>query len=240
MAIERPLGAGLALLPLALLMAALGWWQIEKLKEKQALIAGFESAESMTLEQAVESGKRFTRIDATGRFDPRRHILLDNMVLDGRPGVHVFTPFQTFSGTSILVNRGWLPMAVDRRSLPEIWTAAVPVNIRGILAPPPEHRQKLGAPTELSANDWPQLVTYLDLDQAADALEISLPDWVVWLAPDDPAGFEGRDWSPAVMTPERHRAYAIQWFALAVTALVIWLALVLRAMRRNTATGDGA
>ena len=240
MAIENPAPTSLVLLPLALLMAALGWWQIERMQEKQVLIANFEDASTMTLDAALDSESRFARVSATGRFDTERHLLLDNQVLDGKPGVHVFTPFQTFSGTTILVNRGWKPMAADRRSLPEVWTPAVPVGIRGILAPPPEHRQRLGAADEINGDDWPQLVTYLDLDRATDALEISLPDWVLWLALDDPAGFEGRNWSPAVMTPERHRAYAIQWFALSVTALVIWLALVLRAMRRNSATGDGA
>lgn len=240
MVIERPAAASLVLLPLALLLGALGWWQMERMKERQALIEGFDEAPSMTLSRAIESGSRFARISATGRFDTERHILLDNMVLDGRPGVHVFTPFQTFSGTTILVNRGWKPMAADRRSVPEIWTPAVPVGVRGILAPPPQHRQRLGSPDEWASDDWPQLVTYLDLDRAADALGKALPDWVVWLAPEDPAGFEGRDWSPAVMTPDRHRGYAIQWFALALTALVIWGILLFRATRGNAAGDDGA
>lgn len=229
----------LVLLPLGLLLAALGWWQLDRMNEKQALFDDFEGAGTMTLEQALQGEIAFARISATGRFDTRRHILLDNKMHEGRVGVHVFTPFQTFDGTVVLVNRGWKPMAADRRSLPEVWTPAVPVGIRGILAPPPEHRQKLGAPDELSSDDRPQLVTYLDLEEVAETLQLPLPGWVVWLDSDDPAGFEGRDWSPAVTTPARHRAYAVQWFALAVTVVVIWLVLMMRSRRRASSGRDG-
>lgn len=231
MALRRAFAAGLALLPLALAFAALGWWQTERMKEKQTLMRQFQSAEPMSLDRAIEDGARFARISVTGRFDPHRHVLLDNMVLGGKPGVHVFTPFQAFNGTTILVNRGWKPMSADRSSLPDIWTPTVPVGISGILAPPPEHRQRLGAADELNNSDWPQLVTYLDIDNVAGVLQTRLPGWVVWLDAGDENGFEGRDWSPAVTTAERHRAYAIQWFALAVTSLVIWMVLLVRAKR---------
>lgn len=237
---QRTSAASLVLLPLALLMAALGWWQIQRMEAKEALIQEFDDAPNLTLEEALRQENRFARISATGRFDTRRHVLLDNMILDGRAGVHVYTPFTTFSGTTILVNRGWKPMAADRRSLPEIWTPTVPVGIRGMLAPPPEHRQRLGEPDSLTTEGWPQLVTYLDLEAVAGALQEQLPGRIVRLAEDDPAGFEGRDWSPAVMTPERHLAYAVQWFALAVVALAVALALSFRARARSRARGTQA
>jgi surfeit locus 1 family protein len=237
MAMQRTSAASLVLLPLALLMAALGWWQIQRMEAREALIQEFENAPNLTLEEALRQENRFARISATGRFDTRRHVLLDNMVLNGLPGVHVYTPFTTFSGTTILVNRGWKPMAADRRSLPEIWTPTVPVGIRGMLAPPPEHRQKLGEPDNLTTEGWPQLVTYLDLAAVASALQVQLPGRIVRLAEDDPAGFEGGDWSPAVLTPERHLAYAVQWFALAVVALAFALILSYRARARFRARG---
>lgn len=239
MSVWNPLPASLVLLPLALLMAALGWWQVERMNAKQSLIDEFENAAQVTLDDALEQQPNFAQVSATGRFDTRRHVMLDNQVLAGTAGVHVLTPFQTFSGTSILVNRGWKPLPADRSSLPDVWTPVVPLRIRGMLAPPPEHRQKLGEPDELNRDTWPQLVTYLEIPTVADALGTPLPDRVIWLDRDHPAGFEGRDWAPTVMTPGRHRAYAVQWFGLAVAALVIWAILLLRhraAQRGSRAT----
>lgn len=223
-----PIRASLVLIPLALVMAALGWWQLDRMKAKQSLQSSFNDATELGLDEAVQGDVPFARVSSNGRFDSERHILLDNQVLNGKAGVHVFTPFRTMNGTEILVNRGWKPMAPDRGSLPEIWTPTVPVRISGILAPPPEHRQKLGEPDELTRDDWPQLVTYLDIATASAALDATLPSWVIWLDPEDPNGFDGRDWAPAVMTPERHRAYAVQWFALAATALAILVVLSIR------------
>ena len=41
----------------------------------------------------------------------------------------------------------------------------------------------------------------------------------------DPAPDSGfvRAWTPNVMPPERHRAYAFQWFAFVVVALAIFI-----------------
>jgi cytochrome oxidase assembly protein ShyY1 len=48
------------------------------------------------------------------------------------------------------------------------------------------------------------------------------------------AGFAGRDWQPTTMGPDKHRGYAVQWFALAATAFIAWLVLgSIRAKERN-------
>jgi len=41
----------------------------------------------------------------------------------------------------------------------------------------------------------------------------------------DPGALSYRDWTPAVMPPARHRAYAFQWFTFALAAVVIFLVL---------------
>ena len=230
MHIRKLAWSSVVMLPLAAGMAWLGVWQLDRMDEKRELEREFNSPEVLPLDAALETGRRFAPIRVTGRFDDEKHILLDNKVLRGRAGVHVFTPFQAFSGTTVLVNRGWKPLPADRSALPEIWTPSVPVALTGILAPPPEHRQRLGKDEEMDPGKWPQLVTYLDIDRAASALRMPLADRVVWLSPEHEAGFEGRDWSPAVTEPERHRAYAIQWFALSGTALVLWLVLITRSL----------
>src|SRR5690606_22816052 len=49
-------------------------------------------------------------LSASGRYLADRQFLIDNMILDGRVGYFVITPFQ-FSRDEplLLVNRGWLP-----------------------------------------------------------------------------------------------------------------------------------
>ncbi len=233
MALRNILGLSAIMLSLAAGMFALGFWQLERMGEKEVLISDFEDSESLSLQESLESDQRFIRIHATGRFDDEKHVLLDNQVLNGRAGVHVLTPFTNFSGSTILVNRGWKPIPADRSSLPSVETPTVPVDISGILAPPPEHRQKLGDPDILKPDKWPQLVTYLDIDAVSQAMDKSLIDRVIWLDAADPNGFDGREWSPTTMKPIQHKAYAVQWFGLGIAALAIWLYLILRRKNEN-------
>lgn len=218
----------LALLALTLVFTRLGWWQLERKTEKQLLFERFDNAPVLLIGEALELGEKFARVAAYGRYDPLRHVLLDNKVLDGRAGVHVLTPFILANGTEILVNRGWLPLPPDRRSLPKVKTDDSQRTIKGILNDPPTGGPRIGLPDILEADRWPQMVTYLDIDAISAVLGSSLEPWLLQLDQTDSSGFEGRRWQAAVMTPEIHGAYALQWFSLALASLIIWMTLGIR------------
>ena len=218
----------LVLLALALLFARLGWWQLERKTEKQLLFEQFGNGPLLSIEQALERGEKFARVEAYGRYDPSHHVLLDNKILKGRAGVHVLTPFTLGNGTGILVNRGWLPLPPDRRSLPEVDTDDSMKTISGILNKPSTGGPRIGEPDVLVMDRWPQLITYLDLDSVSAAMDKSLEPWLLQLEPEDESGFEGRQWQAAVMGPEVHGAYALQWFSLAAAAFIIWITLGVR------------
>jgi cytochrome oxidase assembly protein ShyY1 len=228
MRFRPPLPLTLALAALAAAFLYLGLWQLERKAEKEALFAMFETAPELPIGEALAQEREFARIEAQGRYDPRRHLLLDNRVWQGRAGVHVLTPFTLDGGRSLLVNRGWLPLPADRRALPDVPTDARERSLRGRLVRPSAAGPRLGAADVLSTQVWPQLVTYFDPDAAAAAVGEPLLPWVIQLDADDTSGFEDRHWQPAVMKPAIHAGYAVQWLALAATTLVIWIVLGLR------------
>jgi cytochrome oxidase assembly protein ShyY1 len=49
----------------------------------------------------------------------------------------------------------------------------------------------------------------------------------------DPGAADGyvRDWQPPGLAPARHWAYAIQWWAFALTLIVLWIVLAVRRAR---------
>jgi surfeit locus 1 family protein len=218
----------LILIILAALFLRLGLWQLDRKAQKAALFERFDNAPSMGIEAALADGQQFARVEATGRYDPVRHVLLDNKIWNGRAGVHVLTPFTLADGRSLLVNRGWLPLPPDRASLPEVPTDPATRTIHGRLVAPLAAGPRLGQADVLASNRWPQLVTYFDPANISAALGQPLQPWIVQLDAGDADGFGDRQWSPAVMAPSVHGAYAVQWLALSVTALVIWITLGLR------------
>jgi len=227
----------LTLVILAAVFLRLGLWQLERKAEKTALFERFENAPSMSIEEALADGIELARIQAFGRYDAQRHVLLDNRIWQGRAGVHALTPFQLADGRWLLVNRGWLPLSPDRLSLPEVPTDSAARSIRGRLVSPVAGGPKLGAADVLVSDHWPQLITYLDLADVSAALSERLQPWIIQLDADDPSGFADRQWSAAVMEPARHAAYAIQWLALCATALIIWVALGIRRGAQLAAQG---
>ncbi len=225
--------ATVVLLLLAILFTNLGMWQARRSVEKAATQQQFETAKPLLLENAIARESRFARIDVRGQYDTQRHILLDNQVWQGRAGVHVFTPFYTNEGTVILVNRGWLPLSADRQILPEIPTPQQQTVLRGILNIFPVPGRILGPADKLQSDEWPQLVTYLNLADISVALNTPLADWIVQLSASEQAGFDGRDWKPVFLTSGKHKAYSFQWYALAVISIVLWVFNGVRRSGRN-------
>jgi cytochrome oxidase assembly protein ShyY1 len=76
---------------------------------------------------------------------------------------------------------------------------------------------------------WPRLVLYPTAAELQCFYGEPVLAGEVLLAPDLPGGY-GRDWriNPPGFPPARHYAYAAQWFAFALTLLVLYLKLNLK------------
>jgi surfeit locus 1 family protein len=220
--------ATLVLFLLACLFMMLGVWQEQRAHEKASLEQQHQFALSLPLEIAISQDSRFSQVDVSGHYDPHRHILLDNQIWQGRTGVYVFTPFYSIEGSAILVNRGWLPLAADRKTMPEIPTPKHEVELRGMLNTLPVPGRLLGSADQLKPDQWPQLVTYMNLADISESLGISLENWVIQLSKSEPNGFDGRDWKPVFLSSSRHKGYAFQWFALVAACILMWVFLGFR------------
>lgn len=207
---------------LALFLSA-GTWQWQRGAYKDALYADFDAAFARTpLPLAEALGKpelpRFQPVLLAGAWVPDRELLLDNRTHQGVPGVWVYSLFQPQDAPAVYVQRGWFPWR-DRRQLPSI---PLPEDrlLQGLLAPPPAAGLKLG---DDLGQDWPRLVTHLDLTAAQASLGTPLLDSVLLPAGEEP-GFV-REFRPQTLSPDKHRGYAVQWYSFALAAIVLFLVL---------------
>lgn len=226
---------GLGAIAFIALFTALGFWQVGryevKLERWKAFQeAGEQSARTVNSLRRLDSLDPFTPVVLHGRYDLSRQILLDNRVRDGRLGVEVFTPLRLEAGGTVLVNRGWLPMQRDRRQLPRAPGPEGPVSVSGLAASPPSPGLRLGEVQK--PDDWPWLTPYLLMGLVRETLDQPLAGNVVLLDPEAPGGFR-RDWTPGMLSPERHMGYAVQWFALGLTVAAVWLVLTVRRRKRE-------
>ncbi len=207
-------------------------WQLDRAAYKTELLESWVEAEPVKITGSLNEIADHAPIHMIGQFDPLRQIMLDNQVLDTRVGVRVFTPFEIESTSEIvLVNRGWLPF--DRRQ-PEQTRWDTPDQLQtltGRISPPPRVGLQIGSIEPLDPDDWPNLMTYFEIEPIRQVLGAEIVDRVILLDPDHPAHLDGRPWQPVVMGPDRHRAYAFQWFMIALAVFLIWLVLSWRFWR---------
>ncbi len=229
------IGWALCALVLATCFASLGNWQLGRARDKEALTEAVERAyNAVPIALAALSAQRPERplrLVARGRFDATREVLLDNQAESGRAGVRVLTPFRSEGDppAGLLVDRGWLPIDATTRKPARV--AAPPaglVEIRGLLTALPGVGVRMGEASIDPGSSRP-LLNYLDQAALDAAFGPGLVAGLLRLDADLAGGFL-RNYQPvpAAMPPARHRGYAFQWFALAVTVILTWLLLAFR------------
>jgi surfeit locus 1 family protein len=213
----------------------LGMWQLARADEKRVLLEQFAAgANTVRPLSALNEPDlpRYQSITAQGRYDSAHQVLLDNMpAASGKAGFRVLTPFELEQDTWILVDRGWLAMGATRNDLPDIAVSEDERSIAGRLDELPRPGMRLSG-SAVGTDQWPRVLNFPQHADLEQTLGRKLARRIVLLDPQASDGFE-RVWTQRTgFGPERHIAYAVQWFALAATMLIVYLVLNLK--RRPT------
>ncbi|MEX1033959.1 MAG: SURF1 family protein [Cellvibrionaceae bacterium] len=212
----------LAVLLLPILLS-LGVWQLQRAEEKRAIETRYMARQQLSPLTLGEldnvSDQAFLPIRLAGRFDNRHSFLLDNRTREGRPGYEVLTPLLTGDGRWVLVNRGWIKASPIRQDLPVIPPIEARVEISGTVYIPPDEPFLLAEQT-FQTVEWPLVVQAVEIDKFAALLDRALFPQVIRLRQGS-AGALQVGWQPVNTQPQKHVAYAVQWFALAL-GLALW------------------
>lgn len=212
------------------LFLTLGLWQLDRGHSKAQLHAAFDAsaqAQVLRLDTPPPAALSAPRASAAGRFDSTRQILLDNQTRDRVPGYRVWTPLRLGDGGWLMVDRGWVAASPDRKQLPAIDVGADERQLSGYWRPLPQPGLRL-EPEDCKSGGFPRVLNYPTLELLACVLDAPVADGLLLLDPDAADGFV-REWSlPNPVPPERHYAYAAQWFAFAATLLFFFIKLNLR------------
>ncbi|MEV4660172.1 SURF1 family protein [Micromonospora sp. NPDC049301] len=124
----RWLGALALTLVASAIMVLLGNWQLDRYRGRTEVNERIDAGLRMTpapltdalrapnggagtVGPAPAEDKVWTRITATGRYDPTNTILVRGRTVESRVGFEVLTPLVLADGTALLVDRGWVPPA---------------------------------------------------------------------------------------------------------------------------------
>lgn len=215
---------------LLVLMINLGFWQLRRYHFKQRLLSQYQqniAAAPLQWQDFLLEKPLFSRVVVSGNYDNDKTLLLDNRWHNSVLGYEILTPFK-IDDKYLLVNRGWIAAGDDRHYLPPIKTIVGEQTLQGYVVKP-EKGFMIGDNIE-SPFEWPLRIQQIRMKSIAQATGLTFYPYVLRLLPEtaNPQPLI-REWQLVTVTPERHLGYAIQWFAMSLTLVIVYLIF----LRRN-------
>ena len=218
-------GFTIAVLIMLGVLCGLGFWQLERLSWKVALIAQVEgnmAAAPLPLDTMLKMPRdqaQYHRVTLTGAFD-HAHEAYAFATAGSAAVYHVLTPFRTLDGRILIVDRGAVP---KERLDPASRTAGNvtgPTQVTGVwrnpdapgaFTPPPDKSRRIWYARDLAGI------------ASADKLTLAAPVVIEADATANPGGWP-LGGQTVVSFRNQHLGYAVTWFGLAFALLCIWLA----------------
>lgn len=213
-------------IPAVLLMLGLGTWQLQRLAWKTEIITQFdERVAAEAVSPPAEIGDindwRFRRVAASGVFLNDKELHLIGKAYNGTAGFHVITPFLTADGLTIFVNRGWVPS--DRRRAADRPQTLIEgeTKIEGLV-------RETGVKGRFVPDNEPQNDIWFTInpEPMAEHLDLAGPiaSYSIDVLRDSPRPtrlpFGAKD---TIEVRNEHLQYAITWFSLALTLIVVYV-----------------
>jgi len=235
----RHISIFIAIIAVSTLLLRLGFWQLNRGFEKQSIIKRIEENKTSTilseekLQYPIEKKDEYQKIKLKGVLINEKQFLLDNQILNHQIGYRVLSPFKLQNKDKlILVNRGWIPAENSREKLPTLTPIQEEIEITGMIKLPPNKIFRLKK-TDEDKNRWPRRIQQLDLNEISKDLNKAIFPIIILLDENNHFGFI-REWEiHQGLPPEKHFAYAGQWFTLTLTFLILCTILTIKNRKKT-------
>lgn len=213
------------------ILVSLGVWQLHRLAWKETLVAEIATRtkappqplpEPSQWPRLAPSDYDYRHVALAGRFENDKEAL----VFYGAgphelgPGYLVLTPLRLDSGAFVIVNRGYVPVALAARRARAKGEIEGETEVTGLMRPP-QARNFFTPPDE------PDKDIYFSRDPAPIAAHFGLSPAAPFIVDADAAPMPG-GWPIGGMTtidiPNNHLNYALTWFGLAVGLFAVFAA----------------
>jgi len=178
---------------------------------------------SMKHAQAENPGFAFRTLNLTGHYLGEKSFLLDNQIYRGQVGYRVITVFESKSGQHYLIDRGWISAGTDRGVLPRPGFPANEITVLSVIWP------NLGLVPLLKDSalekSWPKRIQRANMERMQNIVGVPVFPYLLRLETLQAGVFTVLNPQVAFFA-ERHTAYAVQWFGLALTLFVGLIILV--------------
>lgn len=202
---------------------SLALWQLSRAGDKHQealLLAAKKQAAAVALDSLshpADARHQWKKVYVSGRYIDQS-ILIENTFYQGQRGYEVITPFELSSGEGLLlVSRGW---HIDSKPHLPVEQFETTQQLIGEISLPPANAFFLQP--VVSDRQWPIALHHFQLSTISALYDRPLLDFVLRLQPAQPGALVAH-WGVVTQKSTNHIAYAMQWFAFSIIALMIYL-----------------
>ena len=194
------------------MLLSLGSWQLYRLNWKLDLISEIENSLKINpVALSKSNNKNYLRIKTSGTVDFDKQIYLYNLNNSGKPGFEVINPI-LIGNENYLINRGWIPF--DKKDKEEINL----INTNRIIGTLKKQSKanSFKPENDIEKNYW----FTLDRDDIFSYTGKKFSKYIIYINGDYKTP------EPKVITANisnNHKKYAITWFSMAISILLIYL-----------------
>jgi cytochrome oxidase assembly protein ShyY1 len=228
-----------------------GFWQLDRHTTRRDANERLEERAAMPVVDVTEllgpddeelvGEYELRTVEAVGTYRVEDQVTVANRTHEGSAGYWVLTPLVTDDGLGVVVNRGWVPMAIGEP--PDLNELAAPpegeVRVVGSLSAS-QHRGRFGGvdPSEgrldrLARADIGRLAAQVDYPV--------LPAYVTLISQDPPQpGTVPMPVEPVELGAGPHLGYTFQWFTFATIAALGYPLILRKVARERAVEAEGS
>ncbi|WP_372761145.1 SURF1 family protein [Pseudoalteromonas sp.] len=209
-----------------LVCVRLGFWQLERGEQKQqqlVAIAQLQTHGVMSWQQVEALPSSWNKtgllVQLTGQFLPKHYWLLDNKIYNGQVGYDLLALFKPQQhSAALLVNLGWLKAPMSRNTLPQVTLPSGPYTLQAQIKE--NNLSGFSLADSTRQVDLAKRIQTIDLKQLSAQSQQPLQGFMAYRqGTGDELGVP--HYQAVVMSPQKHNAYALQWFLIALACIVV-------------------
>ena len=218
--------------------SALSMWQVSRVYFKQSTIDKIDFANRETplsierLSDEFILDHLFYRASASGRFNSGSCFFVENVVMDGQPGMYVYCPFDLHDDERwLLVNMGWIKRSKNRLELPDYKIDEGLLMIEGVIKHP-RSKPVVTAGVNKPNTELEKLWVYFDFESLKQQSGVDFYPIELQLTSNVQPPLQ-RQWPKFKAKIGMHIGYAIHWGAFALATLILFIKFNFKIVSKN-------
>ena len=210
-----------------LVLISLGTWQVKRLFWKNNIISSYiEKFEKNKIVYdksfKYDSTQEFRRVSIKGKFLNNKETLIIGKTFEGNAGFHIVTPILTNENKVVLINRGWISEKLKLKKSRPFTIIEEEVTVDGIIRKP-QQRGYFVPENDKKGNFW----FTIKPNEIKKAHELNKYDFEENFFVDSIRNKKIKTLPIAALGKpnfrNQHLSYAITWYSLALTLVIIYL-----------------